>query len=543
MAAIIYLDVDDEITSAAARIRAQDEERIALVLPLGSRLATSRINFRLLAREAENHGRRLEIVTGDASARALAASAGLQTHLSVASFEGRPSVPASSPADRAPGSGPGKARPSESPTVLMPAVRPPVPSPALPEVGRRSTPPGIRPRALGLLLLVVALLAGLGVAGFVLLPSAQVTLVTASDAIGPLKLSVTAQPGITRPDPVNLLAPATTYSFDVQSARTFPATGLKVDETPAVGEVTFSSLNTGSSNTIPAGSIVKTESGIEFRTLDPVDLPAAQIGIVNNQFVVIPSTKRVGVEAVLPGESGNVDAGTIVVVPAGENPRRTIVKNDLPTTGGAHTESPQVAQADVDAALAALNVDLVDAFAAKVASPPGIPPGTTLFTETATLGPTTPSVDPATLVGTAAADFQLGASASGTVIGVDPAPVSELADARLRTAVGEGFTLVEASIRIDVGTPIVAGSSITFPVTVTATELRAVDEAALRAKMRGLGIPQARSLLERYGDVTITVWPDWVSTIPTNDGRVTFTVQGPPGGSAASPPPSGSAVP
>ena len=49
---IVYLDVDDEITSAAARIRTAEEVDVALVLPAGSRIATSRINFRLLAREA-----------------------------------------------------------------------------------------------------------------------------------------------------------------------------------------------------------------------------------------------------------------------------------------------------------------------------------------------------------------------------------------------------------------------------------------------------------------------------------------------------------
>ena len=50
---IVYLDADDEITSAAARIRAADGRAgRRCVLPFGSRVATSRINFRLLAREA-----------------------------------------------------------------------------------------------------------------------------------------------------------------------------------------------------------------------------------------------------------------------------------------------------------------------------------------------------------------------------------------------------------------------------------------------------------------------------------------------------------
>ena len=49
---ILYLDVDDEITSAAARVREVPSGRVAVVLPYGSRVATSRINFRLLARDA-----------------------------------------------------------------------------------------------------------------------------------------------------------------------------------------------------------------------------------------------------------------------------------------------------------------------------------------------------------------------------------------------------------------------------------------------------------------------------------------------------------
>ena len=59
----------------------------ALVIPFGSRVATSRINFRLLAREAMVNGRRLDIVAPDASARALAASAGLPVFGSVGEYE------------------------------------------------------------------------------------------------------------------------------------------------------------------------------------------------------------------------------------------------------------------------------------------------------------------------------------------------------------------------------------------------------------------------------------------------------------------------
>ena len=84
---VIYLDVDDEITSAAARIRGAEGTRVAVVLPHGSRVATSRINFRLLARDAMTNGKRLSIVAGDGGTRALAASAGLPIFSPVGEFE------------------------------------------------------------------------------------------------------------------------------------------------------------------------------------------------------------------------------------------------------------------------------------------------------------------------------------------------------------------------------------------------------------------------------------------------------------------------
>ena len=115
MASIIYLDIDDEITSAAARIRAAEAVRIALVLPAGSHLATSRINFRLLAREAQGRSRQLMIVAPDASARALAASAGLPVFASVREMEAETNPAphpgetatdeAAMPVDRAPAAG------------------------------------------------------------------------------------------------------------------------------------------------------------------------------------------------------------------------------------------------------------------------------------------------------------------------------------------------------------------------------------------------------------------------------------------------------
>ena len=155
MAAILYLDVDDEITTAAARIRGSADPKVALVVPPGSRIATSRMNFRLLAREALERNRGLSIVAADPAARAIAGSAGLPVYASVAEFEAAiaPPAPVAPPPPAVIGPTPGEDAGDEDETgpssavaaglagaAVAAAVTPgPVPeTPTAPEAGSRA---------------------------------------------------------------------------------------------------------------------------------------------------------------------------------------------------------------------------------------------------------------------------------------------------------------------------------------------------------------------------------------------------------------------
>lgn len=83
----IYLEADDEITSAIARLRAVNDGEVVLVVPPGSRVATSRINFKLLAREANERKLNVAAVSDDPAVRALAVSAGLPTYDTIGAAE------------------------------------------------------------------------------------------------------------------------------------------------------------------------------------------------------------------------------------------------------------------------------------------------------------------------------------------------------------------------------------------------------------------------------------------------------------------------
>ena len=559
---LIYLDVDDEITSAAARIRTAEADTVTLVLPYGSRLATSRINFRLLAREAAERGRQIAIVTADASARSLAAAAGLTVHPSVAAYEGaRAGVStstaaeagavdggASEPVDHGPvpgadeasatglwsaagagAEGPGVADvpvgglevDDDAPTRVLTLPR--RKSPAVRLVGPPRPPvrPGL---ALGIGVAVIVLLAAGGLLAMQLLPSATIVLAPRAEPIRPLSLAVEARTDVTAVDAANLLIPARRIEFDLATTYTVTATGVKVVETKATGNVTFSNFDTGSAVFIPARTIVRTtgRDKVEFATLADVTLPRAAIQF---PFTIVPSTSTVGVEAGEPGEGGNVGNNTVTDIPSAG--RLLQVTNPEAMSGGERTESPEISEDDVDAATEAIAAGLAADMDAQIAAGTGIPPGMSLFPVSPAVGTPEYSVDPATLVGRTEPEVDITATAGGMLLGVDPAPVETIARSRLEAEVIEGWSLDPESISFTLSTPSMIGETVTYPFTIAGTQVHDVDQAALIESIRGLVLPEARTKLAAYGDAQVTLWPDWVTTIPDNVDRITLTLAEP----------------
>ncbi len=553
MATIVYLDAEDEITSAASRIREAADARVGLVLPFGSRVATSRINFRLLAREAMDRERRLDIIAPDASARALAASAGLPVFASVAEYEqaleGGDAATAAGAAAAATGAfatgaAMGGAADASSPSVpdggtadRAADTQPPDAGSAAVETetgrGYRDLPiarPGRRVpvRALLIALLVVLVLGGgVAVGGYLLLPSAEITITPHIEPVGPISFDVHADPSATSVDAEAGVIPAQTLTIPVSSEGEFPATGKRVEQTAAQGGVRWTNCDPTAAYTIPAGTVVKTSDGIGFTTDEQVFLPVAALSGTPPNVKVKCQTSEVSVTAAKDGPDGNVDAGAIKVVPARYNRTVISVTNPAATKGGSRTEFARIKQADVDAAVEQLTKDIEAQFAAEVENPSRVPPGTTAFPDTAVLGDPAPEVDPATLVGQEVDSFTLRMTAQGTVLAVDPAPVESIARQRLNDQVDAGYDLVDGSTTVEVGDGEVVGGVVTFPVTGSARELRPVDGPALEAQVLGLSEEDARNLLSPYGDVTIVLWPDWVHAVPSIDQRVTLTVNDP----------------
>lgn len=500
--AVWYLDNDDEITDAVARLRGASDEHVVFVVPPGSRIATGRINFKLLAREAGTRDVRIAIASPDTQVRALATSAG---------------VLAASTAD-------------EAGAALDRGDAPPTPDAGAPittdarddrEVAAVATAGPVtgwsaqRLTALTVIVLAIALAAVF--VGYQTLPTAEVTLVPRAVAIGPIEVPVTARPDVSEPDPASGLVPAVVVPVPLSIERTFPASGVETVASPASGEVLFSSTDTFQD--IAAGTRVMTASGVEFRTTELVTLRPPAAGEARG-MVAAP------VMAVEAGVEGNVPAGEISVVPSLED-QGISVSNPGPTSGGRLEETPQVTAADYDAAAADLQNRLAGALAAHLRDPANVPDGLTLFPETVVPGSVTHRPGSDELVGSGSDEFTLTGSLEATVLAVDEQLVHDVVRARLAAAAPDDLALLDDRATVELGSGRPDGQSIAFSSTAAGEAAPPVDEADIATRIAGLPISEARAILEPYGSTTVTVWPEFLGDLPGDTSRITLDVREP----------------
>src|SRR5664280_58061 len=549
--AIYYLDVDDEVTSAAARIRDSSDNRIALVLSGGARVATSRINFRLLAREAHHRNKRLAIITGDPSVQSVARSAELPVFASVGDYDRAEAARARGLADGTTTDvsdaldelaltvGPGaRAGAAGSGAAVAGGARGGVPGrPSRvtggPVGGSSGAPSrsGVRVSKAAIAGVGAILVLVLAACAFFFYPSATVVVTLREEPVGPIALSVKVDPAVAAPNDQAGTVPGLAKAFPVSVSGTFDATGQKVVETAAAGAVTFTSKNTFLAVPVLAGTQVSTTDGVAFVTTKTVTVPTA------NFDTQTPGKADAPIAAVQKGIAGNVAAARILKLPADLVSAKLSVSNKTATTGGTHTVTPQIQQSDIDNAESSLYAQMNSRFKDALAAPDAVPSGSTLLDASAQLGLATCNPDPAGLVNQDGPSFDLACTGTGTATVADMTAVRALGERRVKTAVQTGYELVESSVATELGTPVAQGAAVVVPVTVRATQVLVVDSNVIRAGVKGKSLDDARTFAARYGTAEISVSPDWASTMPSFDFRIDVQLILPPtpGGSGASP--------
>lgn len=357
----IYLDAEEEIPDLIERLRSARQEEVPVVVPLRSRVGQSRFNFQILRDYARSLGKRIAVVSAEASVRQMAEEAGFAAFTDLDEFRWA--------ADRAPvaavsGRPLGYATPPAQP-VLAPVRAPEVPPARTPKMvvttpsrqptaGVSRTGPGRFLLYLGAgLILVVGL-----VSAAVFVPSATVTLTAKAQ---PLK-SESSFDAAPNSAPVHVRQ----VTASKNASNQFPATGDKVTSAQyATGVVMLSAKPcfpySGYDIGPPVGTRISTPQGVRFAITDTkVHVDCGGPSVPAN------------VIAESPGAAGNVASNQITVLPSNYSGTTLSATNPNPTSGGVDEKHDKfVSQSDLDAAKATLTgqlkANLIDALSAQAA--------------------------------------------------------------------------------------------------------------------------------------------------------------------------------
>ncbi len=554
----LYLEPDEEITSVVDRLKAIDDQEIAIVVPKRAGILQSIINLKLLRRQSEAMGKRLSIVTTDKTGRNLASAVGLTVHQRLPEVEkvtktatsekpGTPvaiafkkkprtdepaklekheikeTVKETAQADSAdekevPGAivVPIKKVKAGKPTKGKTQEHPETPRHDETAKKQRKSPK--KSLALGAILrrrrVLVSVAAGslafAAVAGYVFLPKATLAVVPRTE---PLEVS---QP---------VIFSARAASFD-QKTSTLPA---KVIEVTKDASATVDTTGTSNAGEKASGEIVvvntlsktqplvnktrfQTSSGRIFRTQAAVTVPAG-------------GQQKVSVTADDGGEDGNLPAGTRLTIPGLGGTDAVYGQVETAFSGGTSTPGSEVSKADVDKARAELAASAAqDGLAEakqKLAVGYAISPqvvATNILTSTAS-----PKVGSAGKTVTVTGRVQI------RYFTYSEDDYRKLRDAALNGKVPVGSDIVDSATKLSFAATNVSADTLTGNLIIQTAVTLQVSKEEIKRTVEGKTPEAAREALAAIGikDVKITLSPFWVRTVPKRNNNVTINFVAP----------------
>lgn len=378
---VLYIDVEDDITSIIGKVKASKHKVIALVPPKRVGVLQSAVNLRLLARAAKQGNKKLVLITNNHALLALAATASLPV---AKNLQSKPELVGISPADtdesedvindnELPISDHAKYTDAANDDnafneTIATGLAGIESDGAIGEItdGKKSTKktkkkPSVpnfnvfRKKLLlvgcGLLLLV-----GFLVWAFIYAPKATV-IIKAKTTSFSVNAPVTVAMDAKTSSETNTLA-ATMQQQDDQKTIEFTATGQKDVGSKATGTVKF--LNTSpNSTTVPAGMQL-TANGLAYITDSAVVIPGAQLSF-NCPGYLCAGSATGSVSAAENGSKFNAASGSLSGTPSGVS-----ASFIGPTSGGVSKMVTVVTKADIDKAKESLGTQNVDAIKASL---------------------------------------------------------------------------------------------------------------------------------------------------------------------------------
>ncbi|KAA0252558.1 MAG: hypothetical protein EDM79_21430, partial [Chloroflexi bacterium] len=301
---IITLESHDDLISVRDKLSWAKTPRILLVWPRYEKVTLRLLDLKVLQRHADSLGAQLGLVTKWMNVRRDAESLGIPTFESTTAAQ----------LDAWPESLPRTRRTPQPPRKGLRMMR----------ENAYVKEPAWSTSLLGRVFAFTAGVAAVLALAGLFIPRAVVTLNPEAQTIS-LVIPVNASPNF---ETVSLSGeiPAQTISMTVSEERTLVLSNLiSVPKNKASGIAQFT--NSGSEEiVIPAGTVVATNTLIRFATMNEASLPAGP-----------DESVEIKIEALEPGEGGNIEANTIRIV-EGALGLSVKVTNPEPTTGGTNQD-------------------------------------------------------------------------------------------------------------------------------------------------------------------------------------------------------------
>jgi len=291
---LVFLDADDDLGTIRSKLEASSAEEIYLVIPGRSSVLRTPLEFRILARIANEMSSETILVTGDPSRRRLANQEGFRTRRSLRTLRHLMLAPDQRP-----------------PLLVMPDWLP---------------LPGLATLLVWLGVAAAAAVIVLGV-----YPEMRVTLVPQTTTLE-RNIDVIVDPDTRTADAGSATLPAQTLSEPVQvSESVLIPSDRTIGRDKARGEVVIVNQRPDQF-TLPRGAVVRVDGGPKF--------------VVDQERPLPPRVPvRVGITAVDAGSSGNVSVGQITAF-EGDGLDQLEVSNQRATTGGTDRQAKVVTEDD-----------------------------------------------------------------------------------------------------------------------------------------------------------------------------------------------------
>lgn len=548
---VIYVDVDDEITSIIDKVENSKEKVVALVLPKRAASLQSIVNMKLLARSAKTAGKNPVLITSETALMPLAGAAGLHVAKNLQSKPEIPDGPAGTAAarelpdtDEAP-AGDENVDEDELPkkidygsTVGALAAAHEVENPETIDLDDEDEPPPAAPKAaktpknkglkvpnfdrfrmlLGLGALVLVALIIFLIFAIRVLPKATVTLKTSSEPVS-ADFNLQASTGAQSLDSTKGVIPAKLETSDQTGSQQVTATGQQNNGDKATGSVSMRTSDCSGllPSSIPTGTGISA-NGLTYITQEKASFSPTVDGGGHCYF----TTGNTDVNASQPGAKYNTSiSGASIAGYSG-------ITASGSASGGTDNIVNVLTQQDVDGAKQKLTSgttgdQFTKDFVKKLESQ-----GEYVFSSTMKAGDANITANPA--VGQPASTANVSIKVTYTVLAVKKSDLSQAIEDKLASQIDKskqklsGDFLNDANIEIQ--NPSNSGATLAVHEDTTAVPI--INIASVKKQVEGKKSGDIKAAIGSWPgvkEVDVKLSPFWVSKAPSKDSKIKVVLQ------------------